>query len=51
MDKRSLVGYSPWGRKELDKTERLRASTRYCTMYRKLKTKPEMVPALMEITV
>ena len=23
MDKRNLVGYSPWGRKELDTTERL----------------------------
>ena len=22
MDKRNLVGYSPWGRKELDTTER-----------------------------
>ena len=51
MDKRSLVGYSPRGCKESDKTERLSASTRYCTMYRKLKTKPEMVPALMEIMV
>ena len=51
MDKRSLMGYSPRGRKESDKTERLSTSTRYCTMYWKLKTKPEMVPALMEITV
>ena len=23
MDKRSLVGYSPWGRKELDRTDQL----------------------------
>ena len=23
MDKRSLVGYSPWGRKESDRTEQL----------------------------
>ena len=23
MEKRSLMGYSPWGRKELDTTERL----------------------------
>ena len=24
MDKRNLVGYSPWGRKELDTTEHTR---------------------------
>ena len=48
---RSLVGYSPRCCKELDKAEQLSRSTRYCTMYRKLKTKPEMVPALMEFMV
>ena len=26
MDKRSLVGYSPWGREESDRTERLTIS-------------------------
>ena len=30
MDKRSLVGYSPWGGKESDTTERLRMYTPSC---------------------
>ena len=30
---RNLVGYSPWGRKELDTTERVRAHTHTRTQY------------------
>ena len=30
MDKRSLLGYSPWGGKELDTTEHLRMYTPSC---------------------
>ena len=29
---RSIVGYSPWGLKELDRIERLGTHTRYCLL-------------------
>ena len=31
LGQRSLVGYSPWGRKESDTTERLSAAQQYCS--------------------
>ena len=32
MDKRSMVGYSPWGHKESDTTERLKNNLVVCSL-------------------
>ena len=41
MDKRSLVGYSPWGRKELDMTEHMHADTHTHTHTHAISSKPD----------